>query len=310
MSKKTGNILILNTEKDINILKALSTEVRIRILEILNGKKLNVSQIAQELGIPQSTAVVNINILEKAGLVKVENKKGERGSQKLCSTQYSEIIISFPSTTEKSEEDNVIEVEMPVGLYTKFEISPPCGLCSPEKIIGFLDSPDSFWNPERVKAGLLWFGKGFVEYKFPNNALYKGKPLKKIEVLMELSSEVPGTNKHWLSDLTLWVNEVAIGTWTSPGDFGDKRGRFTPLWWKLEGSQYGLLKTWIITENGSFIDGEKISEVTLNHLRINEHSSIKIRIGIKDDAQNVGGINIFGRSFGNYDRDIVLRLHF
>lgn len=310
MSKKTGNILILNTGKDINILKALSTEVRIRILEILNGKKLNVSQIAQELGIPQSTAVVNINILEKAGLVKVENKKGERGSQKLCSSQYSEIIISFPSTTEKSEEDNVIEVEMPVGLYTKFEISPPCGLCSPEKIIGFLDSPDSFWNPERVKAGLLWFGKGFVEYKFPNNALYKGKPLKKIEVLMELSSEVPGTNKHWLSDLTLWVNEVEIGTWTSPGDFGDKRGRFTPLWWKLEGSQYGLLKTWIVTENGSFIDGEKISEVTLNDLRINEHSSIKIRIGIKEDAQNVGGINIFGRSFGNYDRDIVLRLHF
>ncbi|NSW75820.1 MAG: helix-turn-helix domain-containing protein [Candidatus Atribacteria bacterium] len=310
MSKKTGNILILNTGKDINILKALSTEVRIRILEILNGKKLNVSQIAQELGIPQSTAVVNINILEKAGLVKVENKKGERGSQKLCSAQYSEIIISFPSTTEKSEEDNVIEVEMPVGLYTKFEIGPPCGLCSPEKIIGFLDSPDSFWNPERVKAGLLWFGKGFVEYKFPNNALYKGKPLKKIEVLMELSSEVPGTNKHWLSDLTLWVNEVEIGTWTFPGDFGDKRGRFTPLWWKLEGSQYGLLKTWIVTENGSFIDGEKISEVTLNDLRINEHSSIKIRIGIKDDAQNVGGINIFGRSFGNYDRDIVLRPHF
>ncbi|MCX7668308.1 MAG: transcriptional regulator, partial [Atribacterota bacterium] len=223
---------------------------------------------------------------------------------------YSEIIISFPSTTEKSEENDVIEVEMPVGLYTKFEISPPCGLCSPEKIIGFLDSPDSFWSPERVKAGLLWFGKGFVEYKFPNNALYKGKPLKKIEVLMELSSEVPGTNKHWLSDLTLWVNEVEIGTWTSPGDFGDKRGRFTPLWWKLEGSQYGLLKTWIVTENGSFIDGEKISETTLHHLHINEHSSIKVRIGIKDDAQNVGGINIFGRGFGNYDRDIVLRLHF
>ncbi|MEN3186629.1 MAG: helix-turn-helix domain-containing protein [Atribacterota bacterium] len=310
MSKKTGNILILNTGKDTNILRALSTEVRIRILEILNGKKLNVSQIAQKLNIPQSTAVVNINILEKAGLVKVENKKGERGSQKLCSAQYSEIIISFPSTTEKNEEDDVIEVEMPVGLYTKFEISPPCGLCSPEKIIGFLDSPDSFWNPERVKAGLLWFGKGFVEYKFPNNALYKGKPLKKIEILMELSSEVPGTNKHWLSDLTLWVNEVEIGTWISPGDFGDKRGRFTPLWWKLEGSQYGLLKTWIVTENGSFVDGEKISEISLNHLHINEHSSIKVRIGIKDDAQNVGGINIFGRGFGNYDRDIVLRLHF
>ncbi|MGQ9747349.1 MAG: ArsR/SmtB family transcription factor [Candidatus Caldatribacteriaceae bacterium] len=310
MSNKEGNRLIINTERDIHIIKALSTEVRIKILELLNGKKLNVGQIAQALHIPQSTAVVNINILEKAGLVKVETKKGKKGSQKICSSQYSEILISFPSSMEKRKENDVIEVEMPVGLYTKFEISPPCGLCSSEKIIGFLDSPDSFWSPERVKAGLLWFGKGFVEYKFPNNSLYKGKPLKRIEVLMELSSEVPGTNKYWPSDLTLWINEVEIGTWTSPGDFGDKRGRFTPSWWKLEGSQYGLLKTWIVTEEGTFIDGEKISEVSLHNLHIEEHSSIKVRIGIKENAQNVGGINIFGRGFGNYDRDIVLRLLF
>ena len=264
----------------------------------------------EALGIPQSTAAVNIGVLEKVGLVKVENEKGRRGSQKVCSAQYSEIIISFPSTTETSNKIDTIEVEMPVGLYTKFEINPPCGLCSPEKIIGFLDSPDSFWNPERVKAGLLWFGKGFVEYKFPNNALYKGKPLKKIEAIMELSSEVPGTNKYWPSDITLWINGIEVGNWTSPGDFGDKRGRFTPLWWKLEGSQYGLLKTWIITEEGSFVDGEKISEVCLADLCIYDHSSIKVRIGVKENAQNVGGINIFGKGFGNYDKDIVLRLYF
>jgi len=310
MKERTGNILVLNSGQDARILKALSTELRIRILELLNGKKLNVSEIAKTLGIPQSTATVNIGVLEKAGLIKVENEKGERGSQKVCSAQYSEIIISFLSTTETSNRIDAIEVEMPVGLYTKFEINPPCGLCSPEKIIGFLDSPDSFWSPERVKAGLLWFGKGFVEYKFPNNALYKGKPLQKIEVIMELSSEVPGTNKHWPSDITLWVNEIEVGDWTSPGDFGDKRGRFTPLWWKLEGSQYGLLKTWIITEEGSFVDGEKISEVCLTDLHIYDHSSIKVRIGVKENAQNVGGINIFGKGFGNYDKDIVLRLYF
>jgi len=77
MLKKAGNILIINTERDARILKALSTELRIRILELLNGKKMNISEIAQTLNIPQSTAVVNINILEKAGLVKVETKKGK-----------------------------------------------------------------------------------------------------------------------------------------------------------------------------------------------------------------------------------------
>jgi predicted transcriptional regulator len=308
--QKSGNVLVLNTERDLEVLKVLSSDLRIRILGLLNGKKLNVNEIAKALAIPQSTAAVNIRALEKAGLVKVENKKGRKGSQKLCSAQYSEIVISFPSTAPEEKEEDIVEVEMPVGLYTKFEVSPPCGLCSREKIIGFLDSPDSFWNPERVKAGLLWFERGFVEYKFPNNALYKKEPLKRIEVLAELSSEVPGTNKNWLSDITLWVNEVEIGTWTSPGDFGDKRGVFTPLWWKLEGSQYGLLKRWSVTEEGSFVDGERVSNTTLKDLKVYEHTSIKVRIGIKENAKNVGGVNIFGRGFGNYDQDIVLRLCF
>jgi predicted transcriptional regulator len=31
---------------------------------------------------------------------------------------------------------------------------------------------------------------------------------------------------------------------------------------------------------------------------------------VKDDAKHIGGINIFGRQFGNYPQDIVMRLRF
>jgi predicted transcriptional regulator len=161
-----------------------------------------------------------------------------------------------------------------------------------------------------MKAGLLWFEKGHVEYKFPNNSLYKDKPVKKLEVSAELSSETPGTNKNWLSDITMWINDVEIGYWTSPGDFGDRRGKLTPLWWKLEGSQYGLLKHWIVTEEGSFVDGVRVSDVKLKDLDLPAHHSIRVRIGIKEDAEHLGGLNIFGRGFGNYDQDLVLRLFF
>jgi predicted transcriptional regulator len=37
---------------------------------------------------------------------------------------------------------------------------------------------------------------------------------------------------------------------------------------------------------------------------------IPVRIGIKDGASNVGGINLFGSQFGNYPQDIVLRQRF
>jgi predicted transcriptional regulator len=301
-------ILIIDPIADIDVIKGLASGMRIKILGLLHEKSMNVNDLAKSLHLPQSTVATNVQVLEKSGLIRTENVKARKGSQKICHGVYREMLIQFQQT--KKANDGVIEVEMPIGLYTSYEVSAPCGLCSTDAIIGFLDVPDAFLNPARMKAGLLWFEKGFVEYKFPNNSLYKEKPVKKIELSAELSSETPGTDRNLLSDITLWINDVEMGYWTSPGDFGDKRGKLTPQWWKLEGSQYGLLKHWIVTEEGSFVDGVKVSDVKIKDLDLPAHHSIRVRIGVKDTADHLGGMNIFGKGFGNYDQDLILRLFF
>ena len=48
----------------------------------------------------------------------------------------------------------------------------------------------------------------------------------------------------------------------------------------------------------------------LADLRLPEHHSIRVRIGVKPDAEHAGGMNIFGRGFGNYDQALALRLSF
>jgi hypothetical protein len=197
---------------------------------------------------------------------------------------------------------------MPLGLYTSCEVSAPCGLCSTAGIIGLLDVPDTFLDPARMGAGLIWFTRGYVEYQFPNNIKLMNGALTSMEFSVELSSEVPGTAADWPSDITVSVNKIDIGTWTSPGDYGDKRGVYTPDWWKLKGSQYGMLKSWRVTGDGTHVDGVKISPVSLKDLDIESHRSIRFRIGVRDGARHPGGINIFGRGFGNYDQDIVMRL--
>lgn len=302
------NILVINSNEESHILKGVCSELRIKILQCLRDESLNVNDLAKLLNLPQSTVAINVQILEKASLIRTETIKAKKGNQKICHSLYQEIVLQFPKS--KKDENNVIEVEMPIGLFTGYDVSPPCGLCSKESIIGFLDVPDEFLNPNRMKAGLLWFEKGYVEYKFPNNGLYQGTKLVKLELSAELSSEIPGTNPDLLSDITLWINDVEIGIWTSPGDFGDKRGKLTPPWWKLEGSQYGLLKQWSITDDGSFVDGVQISDVTLNDVELYKHHSIRVKIGVKETARHLGGLNIFGKGFGNYDRDLVLRLFF
>ncbi|MFA6937718.1 MAG: ArsR family transcriptional regulator [Treponema sp.] len=306
--EEVDSTLVINPLEDIKKIKALASEPRIQMLNLLREKTLNINEIADELKLPQSTVATHISILEDAGLIVTESVKAKKGNQKLCRPSFHELLIQFPET--KNSEDNFLEIEMPIGIFTDCHVTAPCGLCSPEHIIGFLDIPDSFLNPERMKAGLLWCGSGTFEYKFPNNTMYDQKNLNKLEVSMELSSETPGTNSNWPSDITIWINKVEIGTWVSPGDYGDKRGKYTPNWWKLEGSQYGLLKHFSVTNEGSFVDGVKISEVKLADLHISEHHSIRVKIGVKDDAEHMGGMNIFGKGFGNYDQGIILRSYF
>ena len=301
-------MIIIDAIADIGKLKALASEQLVLLLDLLRKQALNVNEIAEKLNLPQSTVATNVSILEEAELILTEKIKAKKGNQKICSAAFSEILVKFPE--EKNVKKNSIDVEMPIGIFTNCFVKPPCGLCSTENIIGYLDTPESFLDPDRMRAGLLWVGSCFVEYKFPNNAKYEGRTVKKLEVSVELSSETPGTNKNWLSDITIWINAIEIGSWISPGDFVDQRGMLTPSWWKLEGSQYGLLKHWSVTQEGSFVDGGKISDVNLDDLAISEHHSIKVQIGVKEDAKHLGGMNIFGRGFGNYDQGVILRLYF
>ncbi len=304
----TNQIIVVDPLKRLDILKSLASEVRVRILELLTRKgPRNVNQVAEELGLPQSTISSNIQVLVDAGLVQTRSQKARKGSQKICHSTFSELLIAFKDEAP-TQSNNAIEVEMPLGLYTRCEVSAPCGLCSKDGVIGLLDVPDTFLDPDRMRTGLLWFTRGFVEYQFPNNAKLAGATLSALDLAMELSSEVPGTSKDWPSDITVAINGHEIDTWTSPGDFGDKRGAFTPDWWKLAGSQYGKLKQWRVTADGTFCDGARVSDCSLATLALDDHRSIRVRVGVKEDARHPGGLNIFGRGFGNHDQDIVLRL--
>ena len=68
--------LIVDPLERLDILKALASEIRIRILELLTRKgPHNVNQVAAELDLPQSTVSANIQVLVDAGLVRTRSQK-------------------------------------------------------------------------------------------------------------------------------------------------------------------------------------------------------------------------------------------
>lgn len=289
-----------------SIVKALASKPRLRILDLLSDRVLNVSEIAEALASPLSTVTSHVGVLEEAGLLRAEMKPGERGLQKVCTRVYDRVVLTLPGSAPVPEEP-VVHLSMPVGGYVDADVHPTCGLAGPAALIGMVDDPASFFEPGHADASLVWFRSGHLTYRFPNRLPPRTEPTY-LRFRAELCSEAPMHHEDWPSDVTLYVNGVRTGTWTSPADFGGRRGVLTPSWWDDRNSQFGLLKEWRVTPDGSWIDGVRVSDVTLSDLELRARPTIEVRIGVDTDAQHVGGLNLFGKAFGNYPEDLTLSI--
>lgn len=302
-----GKRINLEEEKELMALgKALSSEIRLKILGLLQEGPLCVNEIAEFLNISASSAALHVRVLEEAELIRTELKPGIRGSMKLCIRQETSVVLDLQ---KKSKEQREEVISMPVGNYVDYKITPTCGMVNEEEYIDGEDEPRCFYDPRRTTAKLVWFSSGYLEYRFPNAGMQK-EPVKSLDFSAELCSETADYNLDCPSDITLWINGIEAGTWTCPSDFGGRRGKLNPDWWEDKNSQYGNLKNWHIDETGTYLDGLQVSGRGIEAYALAEGPYVSVRIGIKEDAEHVGGVNIFGNCFGDYPQDLVMRLKY
>lgn len=293
-------------EKWLPVYEALASNVRLKIINLLSISPLNIKELAEKLDLSSAILTMHVSKLEKAGIIKAERTRSKGGVQKICTLAVNSIEIDFPSN--KLEQRKFHEYILPVGHYTDYHVVPTCGLATTDKVIGYFDDPRYFLNSERVNASILWLTQGYIEYKIPNY-LYSSQVPEELEISLELSSEAPGFNKNWPSDISFFINDNKLGQWTSPGDFGGEKGKYTPTWWEQNINQYGVLKILRVNSLGTFIDGERISNITIDEININT-KTWTFRIAVLEDAVHVGGLTLFGSGFGNYDQDIIFRLYY
>ena len=291
----------------VDVFQALASETRVSILRYLGDRVVAVNQIALDLGLKSSTATMHITILERAGLLHTELRPASRGLQKVCARTYDELVFDLPRGPHHTRD--AVDVDMPIGAFSDFDIQPTCGIVTRHRPDRFPRRPTAFYEPDRLNAQLLWFRSGYVEYRFPNRTP-PGARADSIQLTAEVCSEAPLHDLDWPSDIGVWVNGVALGEWTCPSDFGGQRGRLTPSWWEDKDSQFGVLKRWLVTSQGTTIDGIRLSDVDLDELGLAHGQPIAVRIGVRPDAENVGGLNLFGRGFGNYPQDLGLRIEY
>ena len=63
-------------------------------------------------------------------------------------------------------------------------------------------------------------------------------------------------------------------------------------------------------DTGTYIDDVKLSDKRIGDFKITDNDFISVKIGIKENAKNIGGISIFGKSFGDYPQDIIMKIEY
>ncbi|MCI7130628.1 MAG: winged helix-turn-helix transcriptional regulator [Lachnospiraceae bacterium] len=300
-------IHITSLDEGLETFKALGSEVRLQILNILlDNDQMSMNQLASELNISNGALTGHIKKLEECGLISTSNESTGHGNQKMCSIIQDRIIVDIEKPIDYT---NVFNTQIRVGQFSSYKVCPTCGVATSESVIGELDDVRYFDHPDRFNADLVWFTKGYVEYVIPNLIPVQQK-ISQISISMELGSEAPGSANNWPSDISFYINDTRLGFWTSPGDFGDVRGIFNPEWWPANYNQYGLLKLLVINKKGTYIDGLKISDATINMLHLDYTSTIRFRLAVEEDATHVGGLTLYGKTFGNYAQDIQVSINY
>ncbi len=297
---------IASLSEGLEVFKALGSDIRVEILNILmEDNKIGMNELAARLEITNGALTGHMKKLEGCGLISMSNEMGRHGNQKIYTVHLDKILIDLQKETE---EINVYSTELSVGHYSNYQISPACGLASEEKLIGVIDDGRYFGHPERYDAQMLWFHKGYVEYNLPN-FIPSSHCITQISVSLELGSGAAEKSNLRPSNIGFYLNNVYIGGWVSPGIIGSERGLYTPEWWNEEWNQYGLLKMLVINRDGVFIDGLKISDISIDMLHLNYNSDIRLKLVVDDSTEAAGGLAIFGKAFGNYGQGIKVNIN-
>lgn len=302
----------LTIEKDADmpiiagICSALGNETRLQILKVMQcGRTRTVPELVKLLKIPKTTLLHHLYKLEEYNLITIQYKSSTSGTARMIARDMRSVKISFYyNQNEIPSQQTSITESVGVGHYADF-VGDSFDFATNANYFRMIS--ESVFMPERTQAQLVSASNGIITY-YMNNKVAKYHSVNEIQLSLEICSEAPYFDNDYKSDITFWINNQEIATYTSDGDFGDRKGLLNPEWWPSVNTQYGRLVTVTVNDKGVYLNNQKISScVKLKDLDLAKGNKIILAIGNKDTATNRGGFNIFGKEFGDYPQDICLK---
>lgn len=286
------------------LFKALGSETRIAILELLIEQgPMRMTKIAQELQITGGALTTHVRMLNEAGILLIQTKGGRHGIQKVCSVNNERILIEAPM---RAQGQQIYDADIDIGQFIDCEATAPCGIATTDRLLRPHEDPSSFSDPERLRAGVLWLSKGFVEYAVPS-FVKAGQKLTKLEIALEVAPGAPKGEEADTTDLAISLNGRDLGELTLKPGRDNMVGKANPAWWNSEYRQRGVNRLISVDSTGTYVDGEQLSNTTLEDLQIKGKRSMPLRIAT---VAGKPGFTLFGRCFGGQAYGIRVRSHY
>ncbi|MBO4573622.1 MAG: ArsR family transcriptional regulator [Clostridia bacterium] len=306
--------LSIENEEDIPLIAcicdALGDTDRLKILRQLQEAPYlkTIAELKKLTGLPKTTLIRHLQKLEEANIVSVLYRSSAHGMARVFQRDMRKADISLYFKPKERKKDLVSNTQtLRVGHYADFH-GEAFGYATSNNTHHF--ATEDCFNIGRYDAELVYATSGRITYYFGNKAAKYNK-IKQLDLSFEICSEAPYYDNDYMSDITVWLNGVETANFTCDGDYGDRRGKLNPDWWPDHDTQYGKLVTITVNDEGVFINGSKsTAKVTLKDLKLNEDNKIIFTLGNKDTATHLGGFNLFGRKFGDFEQDITLTMQY
>lgn len=261
---------------------------------------MTIAELAKSNKLTNSTVIFHLNILSDAKIINIRYMPSKKGMAQVAFLAFHDIIFTREGGLD-FRDTKLFEQSVGIGEYVDAEFTG-FGYATAN---GYFDSgkAKAFDNRHRA-AKQLWATGGYVSYAF-ENTFAKDNTVDKIEFSLEICSETTCYRNDWKSDIFFSVNGIEVAHYLSPGDFGGSRGKYTPEWWPQNMTQFGNLITVSITEEGTFLNNQPSSKVTLSNLNLADKNKILFTVECRKKSTYYGGFNLFGKGTGNFDQDIL-----
>lgn len=296
---------------DIVILcNALGNAKRLSILQELNKPPftLSVSELTKRLNMPTSTLMHHLQILSDASLVHYRYQNSPNGAIRIYGRSLRGADLRFYHIHKDDNKNRKCDIQsLRVGQFINYE-GDTFSFVTATKMYDFLGS--NCFSPYRFDAELVYSPFGIIEYYFDNITALEHN-VDALTFSLEICSEAPYFDNNYKSEITFWINNKEVGTHICNGDYGDRRGKLNPDWWRDTNTQYGKIVTVSVDTKGVHIDGLLVNDkVKIDDLNLSHDNKISFKFGNKKTATYPGGFNVFGKGFGDHAQDIVLQLFY